>query len=410
MRAAPLLLAAVVCTKGPAETTDAPRQDVAVAALAFGVHPPGCPITRPVRVHNGGTRTLAVTSVAITGDGAAEFSVVPDQPFELAPGKERLLEVTYLPTGDGRADATLVIEGNDPSGATDTLALSGDGDPLPDIVGRHVQAIHERGDVALVVDTTCSMGGTISNAAARIGAFIDTYTGLGLDVHIGVLTAEMGTDVGDGRLVGPWVAADDLDAAATLSRHLTSAQASLAPMRAFAAARSAVTARSGDSANKGFRRPEVPLGFVAITGVDDADAVKASSATDDLIGWLDTVAGESDRASWSSLTCDAAGDDCAQVRRAAIDSGGVTGALNDDPGKLDAFLRSAALASVGLSDRFPLPTSPALPDDVLVEVDGVPVLRWRVEDAWVVFDPDAIPAPGAVVTIRARNTSCPASE
>nr|WP_286670326.1 choice-of-anchor D domain-containing protein [Natronomonas marina] len=107
----------------------APDPEVAAEPLAvdFGDVRAGDAETRAVTVANGGTGTLEVTDLSVTGADAANFSAADGGPFVLAPGASRDVAVDYAPTAAGPHAATLEIASNDTDAGTLTVALEGNG-------------------------------------------------------------------------------------------------------------------------------------------------------------------------------------------------------------------------------------------------------------------------------------------
>ena len=199
-----------------------------------------------------------------------------------------------------------------------------------------------------------------------------------------------------------WPGSSDADAADTLAKQMVPSVTTKAPMRALGAARMLLK-RAEDVPNDGFRRAEVPIGFVAITDVEDADLDKTPTDSVDFLNWLEGVAGEPERSSWTSITCSA----CVSLQTVARESGGVVGAIDDEAG-FDDLLRRAAPTSVGLTDTFALSRDPRDVTAVVVSVDGTPETRFTVEAGPVLrFTALAVPPPGAQIEIRYDAAQCP---
>ncbi len=86
-----------------------------------GVTSPAATIT----VNNTGTDDLVVSSVALTGTQASQFSV-PTAGFTVPPGQSTTLSVTFTPSGSGARSANVVFTDN-AAGSPHSVALNGTG-------------------------------------------------------------------------------------------------------------------------------------------------------------------------------------------------------------------------------------------------------------------------------------------
>jgi subtilisin family serine protease len=109
--------------------TGAPDIAVAPDSLDFGPLFLGGTRIDSVVVSNPGTALLAISSVSAS---PATFTVDP-APFDLAPGEQRRLAVTFAPVLAEPALGTLTLTSNDPDRPVATVALSGLGLVAPDI-------------------------------------------------------------------------------------------------------------------------------------------------------------------------------------------------------------------------------------------------------------------------------------
>ncbi|MDX9972802.1 MAG: malectin domain-containing carbohydrate-binding protein [FCB group bacterium] len=108
----------LVFTAAPASLTF-PEQDVGTTSPAS-----------TVTLTNTGTASVEVTSVTLTGENAADFSVSgPALPLSLAPGATADLNLTFTPSASGAHVASLVVASSDPEGDL-VVPLSGQGETV----------------------------------------------------------------------------------------------------------------------------------------------------------------------------------------------------------------------------------------------------------------------------------------
>ena len=68
--------------------------------------------TRTLTVNNTGTGSLEVNPIALSGGGAAHYSVTPST-LSVPANSSRVLTVTFAPTAEGSAPATLTLTSNE---------------------------------------------------------------------------------------------------------------------------------------------------------------------------------------------------------------------------------------------------------------------------------------------------------
>lgn len=83
----------------------------------------------PLTIGNTGNCSVTLTSLAITGPAAADYSIVgaPTLPLTIAGGSSITITVRFNPTAAGTRNATLTIGTNDPAHPTVDVSLTGEG-------------------------------------------------------------------------------------------------------------------------------------------------------------------------------------------------------------------------------------------------------------------------------------------
>jgi MYXO-CTERM domain-containing protein len=157
-------------------TNDVARNSIVVNLTGRGVNPiasvPGsvafgdqrvgaAPTTKTLTVTNGGTGALLVTSIVKTGAGASAYTFTPAS-LTVAEGSSQNVTVTFTPTVQGAADATLTLTTNDvnPARSTVVVTLSGNG-VVPAV---SVPSVLPFGEVQ--VNTSAQLPLTITNSGS----------------------------------------------------------------------------------------------------------------------------------------------------------------------------------------------------------------------------------------------------
>jgi hypothetical protein len=95
-------------------------------SLAFGTVTVGTSSQMTVTLTNAWTTSLTVTSVAISGNGAAAYTETDNCVGTIQPGASCTVTVTFLPTRKGAFAATLTFTDSDPT-LTQTVSMTGTG-------------------------------------------------------------------------------------------------------------------------------------------------------------------------------------------------------------------------------------------------------------------------------------------
>ena len=103
------------------------------SVLAFGgirVNAQSAP--QEITLTSNGVDALHVTALAVTGPYTVSNRTCPATPFDLAPGADCTVTVSFDPTTNGTGAGTLSVTSNAPS-TTMTVALDGQGEAAPDV-------------------------------------------------------------------------------------------------------------------------------------------------------------------------------------------------------------------------------------------------------------------------------------
>ncbi len=122
-----------VSLSGTGTAAPAAVATVAPTSLSFSTPTGTTSGAQSVTLKNTGDATLSISSVALTGAGAARFAIANGCGATLAPGAQCIVDVSFRPVANGSQSANLVFTDNNqgPGGTTQTVALSGTGIPAP---------------------------------------------------------------------------------------------------------------------------------------------------------------------------------------------------------------------------------------------------------------------------------------
>ena len=159
--------------------------------LNYGTQTLGCPDERTVWLVNEGTRALTVSELMLESTGFI-LEDAPELPFVLDPEESVAMVVSFSPVARGDVSATLMVISDDPAGPTFApLSGAGNTDGQCVIVEEggttsgelQLEASYAFADIAFVLDTSGSMGDTLSalqsdvaGIADRLGESIDDIT------------------------------------------------------------------------------------------------------------------------------------------------------------------------------------------------------------------------------------------
>lgn len=402
--------------------------------LTFGELPIDCGTSaRPLTLRNTGAAALTVTITDLEDGDAPDISIRDRQTvYAIDPGQEARLAVDFAPRSRGLQRATFTVR---EGGESTSVVVTGQGVDGALVEDEFVQEASEQVDVLFVIDSSCSMSEEQEALRENFDAFISGATRSGLDYQIAVVSTDVDdcpTPISDSRppdmdqgKCGYFADGDAYEEQSNPDWRLISPEEQPSPRVAFAAtsaqgilgskdekgiaaAHRALSAPLLEGWNRGFVRPGAHLAVVIVSDEDDE-----SPASDDFyeaaLMSLKTNLG-ADRFSASAIVAfDPAecGNRWALRGQRYIDfvdrAGGISTSIctND----WAATLEQLSFAVFGAQSRFFL-SRPNLDgmDGVQLRVDGRPAAAdsWRYNLAAnsVDFTPDAVPSPGATISVR----------
>ncbi|RYE20467.1 MAG: choice-of-anchor D domain-containing protein, partial [Sphingobacteriales bacterium] len=127
----------------------------------------GTGITKTFVVHNTGTATLNIGSIAFTGTHNSMFTV-NTAPTTIAAGATGNLIINFLPVGNGLKTATITINNNDADEAVYSFALQGTGITAP-VTITNIVATPDAGGNATITWTTDAASSSVVNYGTSAG-------------------------------------------------------------------------------------------------------------------------------------------------------------------------------------------------------------------------------------------------
>lgn len=415
--------------------------------IDFGGRRPGCEsAARSVWIRNQGTAQVGIASIRLDPGpfllSAPSGLPIPTGPVAMLGGGQSIeLELRYAPTITGPELPHLLYVQRDGFGEMLTVELLGAG-VEGEVIDRHQQGPAGSVDVLFVIDNSLSMEREQANVIANAGRFLEVLEAAGADYQLAVVSTDMEGGAsggcpmtpdrpaglaeggcgyfaeGDGAAAHPsWRIVDAGDAPSPREAFARVANLGLGGSAREAGLRAAATALGGGPArghNLGFARPAAHLAVIFISDEED----QSDLSVDDFSGRLTALRGAAalERTSVSAVvtTGAACGGVDTGLRYQALTSrfGGLVRSICSSD--WSALVTDLAERALGIRARFPLRSRPAT-GTLEVRVNGQlePELvgptqrrRWTLVEDAVVFEPDALPPPGAEVELHYR-PDCP---
>jgi hypothetical protein len=406
------------------EIDDGPAPDIYVdpPAVSFGTKLPDCP-TEPtiVTVSNLGDRDLVVSEVELLGDGTSAYTLFGTIDT-IAPGGQADLSVVFEAGNTIPYEARIRIASNDPDEPNTRVDLEGEGGMNATNEDLFYQAEPNAVDVLWVLDNSCSMSDIQTQLEAEFDNFIGSFTSLGLDYQVAVVTTDMDNPAQSGQLQGMGVISPSTVAAAGTTIEAAFDEAvepnstGSGDEKALGAAYAALGS-PGYAVTAGLIRDDANLAIIVVGDEDDYSSQNATGFTSWFEGLkgndpnMTTVAGiVSVGGSLFDPTASCIGDS-AKLGQVIDATGGIKTPICDvGPDTFDDVLRWLSYSAAGLRSEFPLTDTPAngaagmtvRVNGTLVAMDPFRSNGWsynRVGNS-VVFWGATIPGPGAEVRIE----------
>ncbi|MFK7927469.1 MAG: choice-of-anchor D domain-containing protein [Myxococcota bacterium] len=397
---------------------NAPQPNIKVEPqdLSFGWRLVDCPSdAQTVTVTNIGDQELVVDDLRLAGTGADRFTL-NGVTKNLAPGESFEVDVTFTAAALTDYTVKVEVESNDPDTPVAKVNVMGSGAETTTNEQIFVQPDVGAVDVLWVVDNSGSMSDIVEHLGDRFERSLDSFSTLGIDYQIAVVSTDMDTVGHQGLFQGAdkIITNSDADPRAAFAAATDLGAAGSGSERGMDAAYAAMTAPLVDGPNSGLIREDAAFAVVVISDEDDSSNMSDSQ----FINWLNGFKTDPSKTSLSAVVGDEGGFFGCQSSgfppvsatsgtryiKAQKATGGTFQSICDDD--FDQLLSYLAYGASGLLFEFPLDKEPRSLAGIKVEVDGVEVPRnfargWIYDSAnnSVRFARDVVPGPNAVVVI-----------
>jgi hypothetical protein len=398
----------------PEEPSEEPDILVSPMSLDFGSVLKDCTSDpQTVTVTNEGKAALEVSAISLGGNGTSSFEQTGG-PMSLSLGETATFEVTFTPSAWLDFDVNVLVESNDPDEPTvrvDALGTGAEGSVYEE---SFTQDYIELVDVLWVVDNSCSMDDELVTMGKNFQAFINAFSDLEIDYHIGVITTDMDSPSDSGRFQGPWLDSSTPNLATEFNNQVNQGTSGSATEQGFAAVRAALSEPLiSSSLHDGFLREDAALSVIIISDENDNSGINSSNFTSwfqDLKPSDPTLARFNAFCGDRFLGCQdpfnsgitASGGD-KYIDAVDLTSGFFASICSSD---YSVALQELSFSSAGMTLTFYLTEEPETLDGMVVLVDGK---AWPQDsdNGWtydpennsITFNGDAIPGPGAEVNV-----------
>ncbi len=163
--------------QGVPSSTPLPSVAFNVGKVNFGTQPVGSTVVPPggVAVFNTGDAPLMISTVTITGQNFADFSLIGSSECTGAavlPGKECTFQVGFVPSQIGPEQAFLTFTDNGPAGSQTLMLVGAGAGPLAQITPTSLSFGNQ-----LINTTSATLFVTLTNAGNQTLSFTDLLTG-----------------------------------------------------------------------------------------------------------------------------------------------------------------------------------------------------------------------------------------
>ncbi len=396
------------------EPSDDPDINVYPASIDFGYVAKNCksdPIE--VTITNQGKAELDVSSIELTGDAAAKFTLhVADATVPpLQYGDSYIFSLTFQPTAWVEYTVGIDVASNDPDEPVVGVPTVGVGAEDSIYEESFDQTYQDKVDVLLVVDNSCSMEESVNKLRTDFDNFMNVFDNLGLDYHLGVVTTDMDAPSESGKLQGTPTFIDDsyADPVGWVRDTANVGSNGSGDEKGLDAAKSALTDPLSSTTNQNFLRADSAIAIVLISDEPDSSSVSPAAFSSWFIGLrsdptytsFNAIVGDRGLGCWENFIEAMGGDQYIDVVDAT--DGVFESICSAD---FSTAATNIAQAAAGMTVVFPLTKTPSDVSGLTVDVDGVSIdydaltgFSYESDTNAIRFHGDAVPEAGSHVEV-----------
>jgi hypothetical protein len=393
------------------EPEDEPDIEVSPETIDFEYQLVDCPSDPiEVTVTNKGLAKLKVSDIELVGDAASRFEH-DGAPVDLDYLESYTFDVTFTPTSRADFEVDLEVTSNDPDEGTVGVPTLGTGSDGSTYEESFLQEAYESVDVLWVVDNSGSMEESVGKLKADFDAFMNVFTALGLDFHLGVVTTDMDNPSMKGLLQGSpnYIDSTYGDPVGWFGDTANVGSGGSGDERGLDAAYTAMTDPLKSSDNAGFLRSDSAIAVIVVSDEDDSSSMSSGTYTK----WFESLRSDTSMTTFNSIVGDS-GLGCfenwveASAGTKYIEITDATGGafLSICSADFEDAVTTISQASAGLDVVFALSETPSDISQMEVVVDGATVAYdsaagWSYDATYnsIEFHGDAVPQSGELIEV-----------
>lgn len=369
-----------------------PLLNVSPSPYDFGIVEPECVRDGTITLENIGRETLVIDNIAQVGAG---FQLVADTailPIVLEPAQSQDITVQFAPVEVAGYEGELWVTSN---GGDQVVQESGEGGPVGTYEDEWIQPTSGKADLFFYVDQSCSMEDDQDRLASNFQQFTEDLEALDTDFLVMAATQDSGCH--NGSAITDETPAEQR---ASLFRAAVTGGSGIFTEAGLTIIRNAMAPGQLEGCNAEFLRDGATVSFILIS--DEPEQSPPSIPYSDAVAGILRVAPNA----YINAIAGPVPDGCATAEpgtgyyEASVLTGGLFRSICDiNWGETLGELAELA-TTARPSDTFYLSHEPQ-PDTIRVYVDSMTMLEgWSYNEGsnTIVFEPDAIPGEGAVIT------------
>ncbi len=370
----------------------------------FGSFEVGCENTVDISVMSVGSYILTIEDSSFTTTGSMAMVTNELAPgLQMAPGEERLVQISFTPEDVTDYDGLLTVLSDDPGQPTAEGIQMGEGVAGAWYSDHFDQEGNNWTDILWVVDNSCSMSEEQATLGDDFQYFYSIVNSVGIDYRIATVTTDNANFQGSPTVID----VNTPNGASAFASNCSLGTNGSGTERGLKFGWDAVDMAIGGGGNGGWYREDAGLRVVFVSDEPDQSGswstytnnYLATKANPDHVV-LSAICG-TDGA--NATSCNGAGGN-ASAGTGYVDAvnytGGILASICD--ASWSSALSSLAWQAISLADTFELSHSPVIESTIAVEINGTPItVGWYFDAATnsVIFEPNYVPQDGDSIDI-----------